>query len=63
VSTSRQIVELTNKIISLDNAVVRCSDNGRFDMAEIWRTHRDSLIKKEVVLVKEFVDEHIANYL
>lgn len=62
-STSRQITELSHKIMNLDDAVIRCSNNGRFDMAQVWRKHRDALIEKEVGLVKEFVDEHIANYL
>ena len=53
-NTNQHLTEMRRKMSVLDSAVTLCSLRNRFDMAQIWRKHRDDLTQKYNKKLSEF---------
>lgn len=51
-NTKQKLDALSRKIAVLDAAASECSRNQHFDMADIWRNHRDVLQTKYRLLLR-----------
>lgn len=54
----KKLCEMRRKMAILDRAVDTCSLRHRFDMAQIWRKHRDDLTAQYNNKLTEYYEVH-----